>query len=77
MSENKVIKSVSFNITNEKDAAMLKHFKRRNFSGYVKKLIWNDMAGGEPKREPAPVPEPSVNERLEQMKKERRALLEE
>jgi hypothetical protein len=43
---NKVIKSVSFNLTVSEDAAMLKHFKRRNFSGYVKKLIWADMQKG-------------------------------
>jgi hypothetical protein len=36
---NKVIKSVSFNITNETDAKILKAIKRRNFSGYVKKLL--------------------------------------
>lgn len=40
---NKVIKSVSFNVTNEDDTKMLKHFSRRNFSGYVKKLIMEDM----------------------------------
>jgi hypothetical protein len=43
MSFNKVIKSVSFNVTNEDDQRMLKHFSRRNFSGYVKKLIMKDI----------------------------------
>ena len=43
MSDNKVIKSVSFNKQNEDDKKMLKHFGRRNFSGYVKKLIMEDM----------------------------------
>lgn len=43
MSSNKVIKSVSFNLTVKDDAAMLKHVKRKNFSGYVKKLILKDM----------------------------------
>lgn len=44
MSSNKVIKSVSFNIANEEDAAILKAIKRRNFSGYVKALILQDLA---------------------------------
>lgn len=44
MSKNKVIKSVSFNITNADDAAMLEAIKRRNFSGYVKKLIKEDLS---------------------------------
>lgn len=36
-------KTVSFNPANEKEKQMLKHLKRRNFSGYVKKLIEADM----------------------------------
>lgn len=40
---NKIIKSVSFNITVTEDKSMLKHFSRKNFSGYVKKLIAADM----------------------------------
>ncbi len=43
MSKNKVIKSVSFNKTNEKDERVLKAISRRNFSGYVKKLILADL----------------------------------
>lgn len=39
----KFSKPVAFNEKNEKDRLMLKHVKRRNFSGYVKKLIWEDM----------------------------------
>lgn len=39
----KFAKPVSFNEKNEKDRLMLNHVKRRNFSGYVKKLIWEDM----------------------------------
>lgn len=39
----KFAKPVAFNEKNEKDRLMLKHVKRRNFSGYVKKLIWEDM----------------------------------
>jgi hypothetical protein len=40
---NKVIKSVSFNTVNAEDDFMLKTIKRRNFSGYVKKLIMEDL----------------------------------
>lgn len=40
---NKVIKSVSFNVTNPEEFQMLKAVKRRNFSGYVKKLIAADL----------------------------------
>src|SRR5690606_5174732 len=40
---NKVIKSVSFNVTNPHEYQMLKAVKRRNFSGYVKKLIAADL----------------------------------
>lgn len=62
MSKNKVIKSVSFNITNEADAEMLKAIKRRNFSGYVKKLIMADIeARKEEKTQNEPV-EPVKNE---------------
>ncbi|WBL16387.1 hypothetical protein [Sutcliffiella sp. NC1] len=48
MSENKKIKSVSFNKKNEKDKKILKHIARRNFSGYVKKLILADIERKEP-----------------------------
>lgn len=44
---NKVIKPVSFNITKPDDVKMLNHVKRRNFSGYVKKLIWQDIKNQE------------------------------
>lgn len=43
MSKNKVVKSVSFNITDQNDQAMLERIKDINFSGYVKKLIEKDM----------------------------------
>lgn len=43
VSQNKRIKSISFNVKNEDDRAILKHVSRRNFSGYVKKLILTDM----------------------------------
>lgn len=43
MARNKFPKSVSFNLKNAGDVAILKHVKKRNFSGYVKKLILADM----------------------------------
>lgn len=43
MSKNKKIKSVGFNVTNEKDQLILNAIKRRNFSAYVKKLLWDDL----------------------------------
>lgn len=41
--DNKVRKPVSFNRTKKNDIEMLKFLGRRNFSGYVKKLIQADM----------------------------------
>jgi hypothetical protein len=46
----KFAKSVSFNEKNETDLAILKHVARRNFSGYVKKLILDDMKRKEEKK---------------------------
>ncbi|MGM2815388.1 hypothetical protein ACS2Q8_26000 [Bacillus cereus group sp. Bce007] len=40
----KFSKPVAFNEKNEKDRLMLQHVKRRNFSGYVKRLIWEAMS---------------------------------
>jgi len=47
MSEkNRFSKPVAFNNKNEEDQLILKHVKRRNFSGYVKKLILADIEKG-------------------------------
>jgi hypothetical protein len=43
LSKNKDIRSVSFNKTKEKDIKMLEHLEDKNFSGYVKELIWADI----------------------------------
>ena len=43
MTKNKFPRSVSFNLKNEEDVAILEYVKRRNFSGYVKGLILADM----------------------------------
>lgn len=40
---NKVVKSVSFNITNEDDKRYLERVQNVNFSGYVKRLIEKDI----------------------------------
>jgi hypothetical protein len=40
---NKIRKTVSFNITNEKDQMYLERIKDLNFSGYVKELILADI----------------------------------
>jgi hypothetical protein len=39
----KIVKPVSFNPSKEEEAKLLKHVSRRNFSGYVKKLIAADI----------------------------------
>lgn len=57
--KNKHIKSISFNKKNENDNKILKHVARRNFSGYVKKLILADMEAKKQRKEikqPTPAP---------------------
>jgi hypothetical protein len=76
---NKVIKSVSFNENNPDDAVMLKAIKRRNFSGYVKSLIMEDIkareaAKGQNEAASEPVKEKAIRpltnmERLEALKR--------
>lgn len=73
MSQNKVVKPVAFNITKPDDVKMLEFLKRRNFSGYVKKLIWQDIKKQEEKKvqnEPIQKPmEPlTTAQKLEQVK---------
>lgn len=77
----KTIKTTSFNDRNPNEAAMLKHVKRKNYSGYVKRLIWEDMQRKDaqpdqevdecaPEMESAPMPEKEMSaaERLERLK---------
>lgn len=75
----KTIKPISFNDKRSDEAEMLKHIKRRNFSGYVKKLIWEDMqrkgalsSNLTPAEESTPLLEEtkpiSAGERLERLK---------
>ncbi|CAM4187751.1 hypothetical protein L1N85_11500 [Paenibacillus alkaliterrae] len=82
---NKIVKSVSLNISNADDAAILKAIKRRNFSGYVKRLILADIKAREaetavknnfePSEEQTPALEPekslSAAERLEALKRQK------
>ena len=57
-SKNQTTKSVCLNHNNELDKKILRHVSRRNFSGYVKKLILAEInkslekKQAEPKREP-------------------------
>lgn len=62
---NRFSKPVAFN--REKDKELLKHIARKNFSGYVKKLILADMEKGTPipVKKKAPV-KLSVADRLKQ-----------
>jgi hypothetical protein len=74
MSKNKVIKPVAFNITNQLEAKMLEHVKRRNFSGYVKELILRDIQSRDektPQIEPVCKPGEALTpaQRLEQARK--------
>lgn len=52
MAKNKFPKSVSFNLNNPNDVRILEHVKRRNFSGYVKSLILDDIGGDKNKKAP-------------------------
>lgn len=60
--DNKWRRSVSFNKTKPIDAKLLKHIGRRNFSGYVKKLIVADMIAKEKDKE---ISQPTLNTQYE------------
>lgn len=45
--KNRFSKPVAFNNKNESDQKILKHVKKKNFSGYVKKLILKDIQAKE------------------------------
>lgn len=55
--KTKFPKSVSFNLKNEDDKTILKHVARRNFSGYVKRLILEDIKNKQEKKRQEPKPE--------------------
>lgn len=66
MSKNKFPKSVSFNLKNATDQAILNHVKKRNFSGYVKKLIVKDMKENNIPLADTPVEQPVLS-KMEQL----------
>jgi hypothetical protein len=43
MSGNKVVKSVSFNVTNERDLPLLERIENVQFAPYIKRLIEKDI----------------------------------
>lgn len=69
MTKNKFPKSVSFNLKNPTDQAILKHVKKRNFSGYVKKLILEDMRINNVQIIQVPQSAPSTLSKLEQLQR--------
>lgn len=60
--KNRFSKPVAFNHKNAEDQLILNHVKRRNFSGYVKKLILADIRSREGAK--------PQNEAMEAVKKE-------
>lgn len=68
---SKVVKSVSFNPANPEEARMIKAIKRRNFSGYVKKLIAADLDAKKTTQatDTEPAPPQSVAEKLSEIKR--------
>lgn len=78
MSGNKIFKSVSFNISKQDDVILLEYLKRRNFSGYVKNLILEDLKRQDGKKaqdEPLQKPKELLTtaQKLEQMKNQLKA----
>lgn len=68
MTKNKFPKSVSFNLKNATDQAILKYVKKRNFSGYVKKLILADMKENNVSTTDTPVEQPVLS-KMEQLQR--------
>lgn len=71
--KNRFSKPVAFNSNNAEDQTILNHVSRRNFSGYVKKLILADIKGREelkPQNEPfKEVTEQAPKEGVKEVKK--------
>lgn len=70
MAQNKFTKSIAFNKQNPIDIAIIEFTKKKNFSGYVKKLILSEMKnqGFEiPSKKSVVKKEPEVS-RLERLK---------
>jgi hypothetical protein len=52
MTADKRVKSVAFNVKNPEEKDLWKHVSRRNFSGYVKRLIAEDIKRKEAIKQP-------------------------
>lgn len=55
MTADKRVKSVAFNVKNQEEKYLWKHVSRRNFSGYVKRLIAEDIRRREESKKPQQV----------------------
>lgn len=70
--DNRFSKPVAFNRSKEIDKKILKHVARRNFSGYVKKLILADIEATESKNakksSETPPEIPAFSERREEIR---------
>lgn len=64
--KNRFSKPVAFNNKNEVDQKILKHVKKRNFSGYVKKLILEDIKAKERSKEDKLMAEDVITKPTEQ-----------
>lgn len=64
---NKVIKSVAFNKTNPVDVRILKAIRRRNFSGFVKKLILEFLDEKEKQKTFANQNKQTIEEKIEEI----------
>jgi hypothetical protein len=63
MSRNKVVRSVSFNITNNDDKRYLERIESiGNFSGYVKRLIEKDIRQRKVIKSDNKVPQPILSD---------------
>src|SRR5688572_3916290 len=67
-SKNQTTKSVCLNHNNELDKKILKHVSRRNFSGYVKKLILAEINKSLEKKQTARQPKQELQESKEDTK---------
>lgn len=69
MEKNRFSKPVAFNNTVEKDIRILNHLKtKKNFSGYVKQLILEDIEKN-PSQYPTSNKPLSASERLQKLKR--------
>ncbi|MDQ0257931.1 hypothetical protein J2S74_005394 [Evansella vedderi] len=65
MSHNRAIKPVSFSLNKDDEVEMLDYVKNKNFSNYVKRLIFFDMRQKLREIEPAPTLPPVTKDDFE------------